>query len=153
MNALHLIRARDAAFVRRERTIGRLLLSAMPAPLLVLLYPFWAVTMHEPLASEFSACLLACALWPVLAAEVAVKAAPRMRIVGTALALVACGNAPSATSECVASAGVITGRTGFYRCGEGAVATPVPCDPRGAFQDSALCVVCSCPAAPASGAP
>ena len=95
MNALHLIRARDAAFVRRERTLGVLLLSAMPGPLLVLLFPFWAATMHGPLAGEFCMCLLACALWPVLAAEVASKAAPRMRIVGAALALSACGAPPT----------------------------------------------------------
>lgn len=94
MNALHLIRTRDAAFVRRERAIGRTLLSAMPGPLLVLLYPFWAATMHGPIGGEYCLCLLVGGLWPVLAAEVTAKAAPRMRIVGPVLALSACCAAP-----------------------------------------------------------
>lgn len=94
MNALHLIRARGAAFTRRERTLGRLLLWSMPGPLLVMLYPFWAATMHGVIGGEFCRCLLVCALWPVLVAETAMRRAPRMRIAAAALALSACGAAP-----------------------------------------------------------
>lgn len=81
-NALHLIRARDAVFRRREHALDMMFLSAMPGQLLAILSVLWALTMHGSLADEIYLCLLACALWPTLVVAVAPKVAARMRIVG-----------------------------------------------------------------------
>ena len=95
MNALHLIRTRDAAFTQRMRRLDLLTLTATPGPLLVLVTPAFLARCDGPVPPTFLLCLLAGAVWPILVAETAWKSAARLRIVGLALALAACGATPA----------------------------------------------------------